>query len=123
MSSLGTDRCWAEVDRSAILHNARVARERMGSATTLLAVVKANAYGHGMVEVAQTLRDEAGLFGVANVHEAQELRASGLEHPIIILGPALPEERHSRHPDARDRCETRDGGDSSRKRMSPAART
>jgi alanine racemase len=93
MSSLGTDRCWAEVDRSAILHNARVARERMGSATTLLAVAKANAYGHGMVEVAQTLRDEAGLFGVANVHEAQELRASGLEHPVIILGPALPEER------------------------------
>ncbi|HSU86736.1 MAG TPA: alanine racemase, partial [Chthoniobacterales bacterium] len=65
----------------------------MGSATGLLAVVKANAYGHGMDEVAQTLRDEARLFGVANVHEAQELRASGLEHPIMILGPALPEER------------------------------
>jgi alanine racemase len=93
MSSLGAERCWAEIDRAALLHNARVARERIGSATALLAVVKANAYGHGMVEVAQTLRDEASLFGVANFREALELRASGLQHPIMILGPALPEER------------------------------
>lgn len=93
MSSLSTERCWLEVDRAALLHNARVARERIGLETALLAVVKANAYGHGMVEVAQTLRDEAGLFGVANLHEAVELRASGLDHPIMVLGPALPEER------------------------------
>jgi alanine racemase len=93
MSSLGTERCWAEVSRAALLDNARVARERIGPGTALLAVIKANAYGHGMVEVANTLRDEAALFGVANLHEALELRASGLNHPIMLLGPALPEER------------------------------
>jgi alanine racemase len=46
-----------------------------------------------MIEVAQALRAEARLFGVANLHEARELRGSGLEQPILLLGPALPEER------------------------------
>ena len=78
MNSSGTDRCWAEVDQAALRHNARVARERVGPEVALLAVVKANGYGHGMVEVASALRDEAQIFGVANLHEAQELRASGL---------------------------------------------
>jgi alanine racemase len=86
-----TDRCWAEIDRSALRHNAKVVRERIGSAE-LLAVVKANGYGHGMVGVAQAFAKEAQLFGVANLEEATELRAA-LPHPIIILGPALPEER------------------------------
>jgi alanine racemase len=84
-------RCWVEIDRSAFRHNAKVVRERIGSAE-LLAVVKANGYGHGMVGVAQALAEEAQLFGVANLNEAMELRAT-LPHPIIILGPALPEER------------------------------
>jgi alanine racemase len=85
------DRCWAEIDRSALRHNAKVVRERIGSAE-LLAVVKANGYGHGMVGVAPTLAEASQLFGVANLAEATELRAA-LLHPIIILGPALPEER------------------------------
>jgi alanine racemase len=85
------DRCWAEIDRSALRHNAKVVRERIGS-TDLLAVVKANGYGHGMVEVALALAEDARLFGVANLGEATELRAA-LVHPIIILGPALTEER------------------------------
>jgi alanine racemase len=86
-----TDRCWVEIDRNALRHNAKVVRERIGS-TELLAVVKANGYGHGMVGVAQTLAEDAQLFGVANLEEAAELRAA-LLHPIVILGPALPEER------------------------------
>jgi len=53
MSSLGQNRCWAEIDCAALRHNARVARERVGTSTSLLAVVKANGYGHGMVEVAK----------------------------------------------------------------------
>ncbi|PZR75929.1 MAG: alanine racemase [Chthoniobacterales bacterium] len=84
-------RCWAEIDRSALRHNAGVVRERIGSAE-MLAVVKANGYGHGMVGFAETLADVAQLFGVANLEEAITLRGS-LPHPIIILGPALPEER------------------------------
>ena len=86
-----THRCWAEIDRSALRHNARVVRERTGSAE-MLAVVKANAYGHGLLGVAQTLADDAQLFGVANLQEALALRES-LSHPVVILGPATPEER------------------------------
>ena len=93
MNSTLAERCWAEVDGAALRHNARLARERIGPGVALLAVVKANAYGHGMIEVARALREDADLFGVANLHEALELRGSGLSQPIMILGPALPEER------------------------------
>ncbi len=86
-----TYRCWAEINRSALRHNANVVRERTGSAE-MLAVVKANAYGHGLLGVAQTLADDAQLFGVANLQEALALRES-LSHPVVILGPGTPEER------------------------------
>jgi alanine racemase len=86
-----TFRCWAEIDRAALRHNAQVVRQRIGSAE-MLAVVKANAYGHGLLGVAQTLADNAQSFGVANLEEALALRES-LPHPIVILGPATPEER------------------------------
>jgi len=84
-------RCWAEIDRSSLRHNAAAVRERIGSAE-LLAVVKANGYGHGMVGVAEALANDAQMFGVANLEEAIALRNS-LAHPIIILSPALPDER------------------------------
>jgi alanine racemase len=86
-----TSRCWAEISRKALVHNARVAQERIGSAE-LLAVVKANAYGHGMLGVAEALRNQAKIFGVANLEEAVALRQK-LDHPVMILGPALPDER------------------------------
>jgi len=95
MSSLGQNRCWAEIDCAALRHNARVARERVGTSTSLLAVVKANGYGHGMVEVAEALRDEVDLFGVADLGEALELRAAIATKPIMLLGPALPEEQEA----------------------------
>ncbi len=87
-----TTRCWAEIDLAALRHNARIARERAGPEAELLAVVKANAYGHGLRAVAEALRNEAQLFGVANLEEALETRAV-VPHPVIVLGPALPEER------------------------------
>jgi len=52
-------RCWAEIDRSALRHNVAFVREKFGLDIDLLAVVKANAYGHGMIEVAQTIADQA----------------------------------------------------------------
>ena len=58
-----------------------------------MAIVKANAYGHGMRAVAQALADHAEMFGVASVLEARELRRHLNAAPIFILGPALPEER------------------------------
>ena len=92
MNSEQTYRCWAEIDRSALRHNLGVVRERIGGAE-ILAVVKANAYGHGLVGVAEAVADEVQLFGVANLEEALALREAGLSHPVIILGPALPGER------------------------------
>lgn len=92
MNSETSYRCWAEIDRSALHHNAGVVRERIGAAE-MLAVVKANAYGHGLVGAAQTLANEVKLFGVANLEEAVALRDAGLAHPVVILGPALPGER------------------------------
>ena len=86
-----TYRCWAEIDRSALRHNAKLVRERISPAE-MLAVVKANAYGHGLIGVAETLADQAQFFGVANLEEAMALRES-FSHPIVILGPALPAER------------------------------
>jgi len=84
-------RCWAEIDRAAFRHNAKIVRERIGKAE-MLAVVKANAYGHGMMGVAETLADEVQLFGVANLEEAIALRET-VKQPIITLSPTLPGER------------------------------
>ena len=84
-------RCWAEIDGAALRHNAAAVRERIGGAE-LLAIVKANAYGHGMVGVAKALAETAVAFGVANLEEAVTLRRE-LPHPIVILGPAIPQER------------------------------
>nr|MBA2743951.1 alanine racemase [Chthoniobacterales bacterium] len=58
----------------------------------LLAVIKANGYGHGLSAVAKALSNDAQLFGVANVDEAIEARQA-VPHPIMILGPALASER------------------------------
>ena len=91
MNSDKTFRCWAEIDRNALRHNAGVVREKLGPDVQLLAVVKANAYGHGMVDVAEALAQDAQLFGVANLEEAALLRRE-VWHPIIVLGPALAEE-------------------------------
>ncbi len=83
-------RCWAEIDRGALRHNAKIVRERIGKAE-MLAVVKANAYGHGLMGVAEALANDVQLFGVANLEEALALREK-FHLPVIILGPSLPEE-------------------------------
>ena len=88
-----TYRCWAEIDRVALRHNARVVRGFVGPAE-ILAVVKADAYGHGSTGVAEALARDVQLFGVANLEEALALRKS-CSHPIVILGPALRGERSS----------------------------
>jgi alanine racemase len=91
MKSAGQSlRSWVEIKLSAIRHNASVAAEKSG--TAIMAVVKANAYGHGSVQVAQALQDQAGMFGVANLHEAMDLRSAGIKAPILLLSACLPEE-------------------------------
>src|SRR6187551_912031 len=83
-------RSWAEIDLDAVRHNAEVARKRSGC--EVLAVVKANAYGHGAVAVARALSEVATMFGVANVAEAEELRAGGITKPILLLSACLAED-------------------------------
>lgn len=85
-------RCWAEIDLAALRRNAEVARSCLGRKVALLAVIKANGYGHGLAAVAKALANHAQLFGVANLPEAIEARAT-VSHPVVILGPARPEER------------------------------
>lgn len=86
-------RCWVEIDGDALRHNADIARAESGCA--LMAIVKANAYGHGAVEVARTLNDKVSLFGVANLQEADTLRNAGITAPILLLSPCLPEEHEA----------------------------
>ena len=86
-----THRCWVEIDRAALRHNAKVTRQRIGNAE-MLAVVKANAYGHGALGVAEALANDVQLFGVANFEEALAIRER-VQHPIITLSPTLPDEQ------------------------------
>lgn len=92
MNSEAPHRCWAEIEQNALRHNAAVVRERLGAGVELLAVVKANGYGHGLVGVAKALAHDAQFFGVANLEEATTLRRE-VSQPLVILGPSLPEER------------------------------
>ena len=88
-------RCWAEVDLNALRHNVAAIREHVGPNVGIMAVVKANAYGHGVVELARELRYLVEMFGVASVAEALQLRRVAPATGIVVLGPALPEEREA----------------------------
>ena len=77
---------WAEIDREAIRTNLKTMRKHIGSGTMILAVVKADAYGHGAVEVAQVALSAGSKYlGVASVAEGMKLRQAGIKAPIIIL--------------------------------------
>ena len=84
---------WAEIDLDSLIHNFNVVRGLVDDHVGVLSVVKADAYGHGAVEVGKTL-EEAGtdMLGVATVEEAVELRDYGIEIPIILLGGMRPDE-------------------------------
>lgn len=88
-----TARAWREVDRSALIHNARVLKQALPSGCSLMAVVKAEAYGHGGASTARILR-RAGVdaFAVACLEEGITLRRHGVGCTILILGYTPPEE-------------------------------
>src|SRR5262245_42677316 len=82
---------WIEVDLEAVAHNVRQFRGMLRGGCQLIAVVKANAYGHGMVRIARTVLDHgADQLAVANVAEGASLREAGIKAPILIAGPVLP---------------------------------
>ena len=88
-----TPRTWAQIDLDALRHNVAAARAHRGEGVRIMAVVKANAYGHGVGPVVRALAGRVEMFGVANVREAMEVRGHTADVPVFILGPALPEER------------------------------
>ncbi|AUZ29284.1 alanine racemase [Bacillus licheniformis] len=83
---------WAEIDLTALKENVRNMKRHIGEHVRLMAVVKANAYGHGDAQVAKAaLAEGASILAVALLDEALSLRAQGIEEPILVLG-AVPTE-------------------------------
>ena len=85
--------CWAEISLPQLKENLNIIRGHVGAERKVLAVVKADAYGHGAVPVARAL-EEAGVdfLGVAAVGEAVELREAGIQAPILVLTGFFPGE-------------------------------
>src|SRR5580704_5180706 len=86
-------RCWAEIDLAALERNLRLIRASLPPHMRYVAVVKADAYGHGLPQtVARLMHAGADLFAVANLSEAGAIRELGPGWPILLLSPLLPEE-------------------------------
>ena len=83
----GPTRAWVEVDAAALRANLEAVRARVGAHARLIPMVKANGYGLGAVRVARALEPLAWGFGVATAEEGAELRAAGIEAPILVAGP------------------------------------
>ncbi len=84
--------CWAEVDLTAIQHNFHALKKCAGPHTKILSVVKADAYGHGMLEAAFFLDKEGTeFFGVAGIDEGIALRQNHIKKPILIFESVQPQ--------------------------------
>ena len=78
------DNTHVTIDLDVISANFRAIREKAG--VPVMAIIKADAYGHGAIQVARQLQDDCAFFGVSSMLEAMELRQAGLLTPILILG-------------------------------------
>ncbi len=87
-----TLRSWVEVDLAAIRRNTAVLASIVGPGVGIMAVVKANAYGHGAAAVSGALAGSVAMFGVANLAEAEEIFPRARGTPIALLGGTLPSE-------------------------------
>ncbi len=84
---------WAEINLNAIAHNVRELRRITNPKASLMVAVKANAYGHGIIEVArQTLKSGANALGVARINEGIRIREAGIEAPVLVFGYTVPSE-------------------------------
>ncbi len=82
-------RSWVEVDLDNFIGNLKEIKRLIGPQVDFMQVVKADAYGHGAIEISNTaLKNGARILGVANADEGVQLRISGIEAPIVILGPS-----------------------------------
>lgn len=86
-------RTWAEIDLDALAHNYHILRSQMGPDSRFLGVVKADAYGHGAVELSRALEAlGAEYLAISNIDEARELRLAGIGLPILQLGLTPPDQ-------------------------------
>ena len=86
-------RAWAEIDLDAIAHNFKEIKRVTSPDAKIMAVIKADAYGHGFTEVAHTLlQSGAHAFAVATADEALQLRRAGFDVPVLILGYVFVDE-------------------------------
>ncbi len=85
-------RTWVEINKASTAQNIKTFRNLISKKTMLMAIVKSNAYGHGLWDFSQ-LADKAGVdwFGVDSIVEALTLRKNGIKKPILVLGYTLPE--------------------------------
>lgn len=83
-------RCYAVISLSAIEENIKNVRERLPQGTSLMAVLKADAYGHGAEAVGKRIEKYIDAAGVASVEEGLELRRAGISVPILVLGYSSP---------------------------------
>lgn len=90
---------WLEIDGDALRHNLDLFRKLVTPGAALVGVVKANAYGHGMEEVVSQVADRVDWFGVHAAAEARRLRASGVRHPILVMGFVPPGDFEGLGPD------------------------
>ncbi len=83
-------RTYAHIDVDAIHHNLNEIKKKIPKGTLSLAIVKADAYGHGAVGVSKSLQDDVDYFGIAELMEAVELRGAGVKKPILVLSYTSP---------------------------------
>ena len=80
-------RTWAEIDLDTLAKNYRILKKHIGDDVRFMGIVKADAYGHGSVQVARCLQEEgADYLAVSSIDEAMELRTNGITMPVLILG-------------------------------------
>ena len=79
-------RTYAKIDLNAVLHNINEIKKKIGHNVKIMAIIKANGYGHGATTLGDFLGNEVDYYGVATIEEAMELRINGIKLPILILG-------------------------------------
>ena len=84
------ERTQAQINLNALEANIAAIRQKIGSDTKLLGVIKADAYGHGAAYIGRRYEENFDFYGVACIEEALELRRAGVTLPILVLGPVFP---------------------------------
>lgn len=92
---MNSSRFYAKIELDSIGKNVAGVRNKIAPGTMIMAVIKADAYGHGAVQIASYLEDKVDWYGVATVDEALELRKSGTKKNILVLGATMPDDYSS----------------------------